>query len=277
MSIFSGEPLPVQPNIEDPEAVDRFHFKVLEYLRRLAAKLDGNLGGGGTGPPGPPGPATPLWVPSLVMLIQWEPSFGSPNIVISTQLQRTIPWNISGKDPIVPWDLQAGGAPWVDWPFDVQPDHTIIVREDGLYKIDFQIQGDMQFTHSNVGASVAQLPLIDARITVVPPLGQGWAFIPRNGFASQNEVETLNYSGTFPLLNGTRIIVECVVYWDDLRVSPPAIPQPIIPYFHGGTGLQIYKLTPNSDGGNHPNPPSGPGAGWNEFPPPWWGWQNFGY
>lgn len=37
--IFSGEPLPIQPLIKEPE-LDAFHRKILDYLRRLTAKLD---------------------------------------------------------------------------------------------------------------------------------------------------------------------------------------------------------------------------------------------
>lgn len=39
MPIFSGEPLPVAPKVDNAE-LDSFHRKVLDYLRRLSAKLD---------------------------------------------------------------------------------------------------------------------------------------------------------------------------------------------------------------------------------------------
>lgn len=44
--IFSGEPLPIAPAIDDAE-LSAFHRKVLDYLRRLAAKIDqfGDNGG----------------------------------------------------------------------------------------------------------------------------------------------------------------------------------------------------------------------------------------
>lgn len=48
-SIFSGEPLPVAPHVDDAN-VDSFYRKLIDYLRRLSAKLDkvtgGNQGGG---------------------------------------------------------------------------------------------------------------------------------------------------------------------------------------------------------------------------------------
>ncbi len=44
--IFSGEPLPVPPKTSNPE-LDAFHRKVVDYLRRLAGRLDLTGGGGG--------------------------------------------------------------------------------------------------------------------------------------------------------------------------------------------------------------------------------------
>lgn len=50
--IFSGEPLPIAPAIEDAE-LSAFHRKVLDYLRRLAGKIDQfGDGGGGDGADG---------------------------------------------------------------------------------------------------------------------------------------------------------------------------------------------------------------------------------
>jgi hypothetical protein len=43
--IFSGEPLPVPPNLKNPEA-DSFNRKLIDYLRRLSAKIDRFTGGG---------------------------------------------------------------------------------------------------------------------------------------------------------------------------------------------------------------------------------------
>jgi hypothetical protein len=49
-TLFSGEPLPLAPRVGDSE-VAAFHRKLLDYLRRLGAKLEQALGpgGGGTG------------------------------------------------------------------------------------------------------------------------------------------------------------------------------------------------------------------------------------
>jgi len=44
--IFSGEPLPVPPNMKNPE-VDAFNRKLIDYLRRLSAKIDRFTGTGG--------------------------------------------------------------------------------------------------------------------------------------------------------------------------------------------------------------------------------------
>lgn len=49
--IFSGEPLPVPPNMKNPE-VDAFNRKLIDYLRRLAAKIDRFTGTGGDGADG---------------------------------------------------------------------------------------------------------------------------------------------------------------------------------------------------------------------------------
>lgn len=38
--LFSGEPLPIPPHVADVE-IENFHRKLIEYLRRLAAKIDG--------------------------------------------------------------------------------------------------------------------------------------------------------------------------------------------------------------------------------------------
>lgn len=47
--IFSGEPLPIPPKIDDPN-VAAFHRKLIDYLRRLTGFLDRfATGGGGTG------------------------------------------------------------------------------------------------------------------------------------------------------------------------------------------------------------------------------------
>lgn len=48
-NIFSGEPLPIAPKINDPE-IDAFNRKLLDYLRRLVGKLSrfSNGDGGGT-------------------------------------------------------------------------------------------------------------------------------------------------------------------------------------------------------------------------------------
>lgn len=54
--IFSSEPLPIAPAISNVE-LEAFHRKVLDYLRRLAGKLD--QFGGVPGPAGPAGPQGP--------------------------------------------------------------------------------------------------------------------------------------------------------------------------------------------------------------------------
>lgn len=52
-TLFSGEPLPLAPNVRDNE-LSVFHRKLLDYLRRLGAKLEQVVGpgGGGGGTPG---------------------------------------------------------------------------------------------------------------------------------------------------------------------------------------------------------------------------------
>ena len=45
-NIFSGEPLPVAPEVDNPE-IDAFNRKLLDYLRRLTGKL-ARFGGGST-------------------------------------------------------------------------------------------------------------------------------------------------------------------------------------------------------------------------------------
>jgi len=46
-NIYSGEPLPVPPKVDDVE-VDAFNRKLIDYLRRLTGKLARFAGGGGS-------------------------------------------------------------------------------------------------------------------------------------------------------------------------------------------------------------------------------------
>lgn len=45
-SIFSGEIMPLAPELKDPE-LNAFHRNLLDYLRRLTGKLSRHVGGGG--------------------------------------------------------------------------------------------------------------------------------------------------------------------------------------------------------------------------------------
>ena len=99
-SLFSGEPLPVAPRVNQPE-VAAFHRKLLDYLRRLTGKLEQYIdvtggGGGGTGTTGVPTIA--LWLSSDTGL---ETSYTAVNFDKKLWLDSTEYTYTSGRITVV--------------------------------------------------------------------------------------------------------------------------------------------------------------------------------
>lgn len=105
--IFSGEPMPVAPQVKEPELAS-FHYKLLEYLRRLAAKIDANTGTG-------------------------DPGTGAATLVFGANLTAAFEYDDSGYIPIV-WDNVIRS----DTPFSHSAG-TITLANTGFYVVELDL------------------------------------------------------------------------------------------------------------------------------------------
>lgn len=169
--IYSGEPLPIAPRVADPE-LEAFHRKILDYLRRLTAKLDGS-GTGGTGPPGPPGASGPLPTLSLYSSLDF---FTSSSWV-------PIEWNQALRHDAV-YDHSI-----------VQASYEIKVLENGFYLFFF----DLEF---NTGVVFPG----EARIVITPP-GQPPRYVNMS-FGSMYSAGTLSMTVGMPLIQNVAVQIE---------------------------------------------------------------------
>jgi hypothetical protein len=109
-TIFSGEPLPLAPGVNDLE-LDAFHRKLLDYLRRLGAKLNQFVGQGA--------------VEALVAYIDTQSTFVSYTSIS--------------------WDHTL----WIDSPFENNGTY-IRVLVDGLYVFHVDVLVPEGFTLGNI-------------------------------------------------------------------------------------------------------------------------------
>lgn len=263
-NLFSGEPIPLVPNVESKEGMERWHFKVVEWMRRLGVNLDRSFND-----PDPPSPGMAR-VQTIVLNIQRN-QFGQTDVIASTDVfvGRGSPWGpITGGNAPVPWEtdpnVTVNPIPWRDRPYLVGPGETgIEILEDGLYHVTFNIEPD---TSQNLPPFDELMPLVDARIVL--RVGNE-ALIPYGALASVEHLESFSIQGTYPIKEGTVIETECVIHFDD-QAGPP---RPVVRY-DIGTNLQVLKLADGITGGNA----QPPGFGWPTavgVPP--WIWATFGW
>lgn len=123
--IISGEPLPTPPRALDPE-VDAYNRKIIDYLRRLSAKLQALLNGAGS---------------AVECYSAW---FDASQTVAAAY--ATITWNK---------DLHVDGP--YSHSMTVDPGKITVVL-DGLYlvccdlQVDAAVQGAIKLTNTNTGA-----------------------------------------------------------------------------------------------------------------------------
>lgn len=82
MTIFSGEPLPIAPKVDNPE-LDSFHRKILDYLRRIGAKL-----GSSEFPTGGASGGAALDLLSLILDGDQSTSSSWANVTWGTEIRR---------------------------------------------------------------------------------------------------------------------------------------------------------------------------------------------
>lgn len=173
--IFSGEPLPLQPSLddlkglEDPPNLGRFHFKLIEYLRRLGAKLDAAFNRDTEGK-----------VEAFAAYIDTEREI-APGY-------ENIPFGIdkSGGLSLVTWN---------DKPYTLQGDGSVKILLDGLYLFSIDVEFDIVVVPPpNPG-----IPVLAMRI-MLRRGGVGW--IPIHGYASVKDTETVNMSIALPIKAG---------------------------------------------------------------------------
>ncbi len=249
-SIFSGEPLPLVPNVESKEELERFHFKVIEYLRRLGAKLDNQF----NDPPGPGGAGIPSV--SRVMAhfggvqpgVYWQ-EFPAPH--------GGTTWG-SPPDAEVPWDADLLSMPHLDTAvYEIQGRRTKI-KVDGLYLIMFELGFGRHFT---LVPAAFNLPALDARLVIREDTGE--AFVPLGGWVSVRENETMSFSALYPLRRNVTLAVECIVYDETKPAKNPNITFEFIE-----SNFQVMKMQGKIDGGG--------GGGWPNPGIPPWAWISFG-
>jgi len=253
-SVFSGEPLPLQPNVESPEELARFHFKVIEYLRRLGAKLDNTF----NDPPGdPPGLAK---IPAVSMTLKERNGLSeflfSSDFITGGQTGWGTP-----PEANIPWETDPLIVPWLDEDvFEIQSTGAVKILKDGLYHIAYELGFDRS---RDLVPFAPNLPLIDSRLILQE---DQFAFIPRGGWLSVRENEGISYAAVFPIREGIIINTECIAHQDE----PPG-PAPEIRYEFIESRFHIMRLQSGVTGG-------GPGgAGWPLAGAPPWVWLSFGY
>lgn len=202
--LFSGEPLPLQPSVEDlkgiekPENLGRFHFKLIEFLRRLGAKLDAELNRDTKGK-----------VEAFAAYIAAD--------------QEIAPDYVN-----IPFGLDGAGAikliTWNDRPFTPQTDGSVKIEVDGLYLFIIDVEFDILVVPTpNPGT-----PILEMRI-LLRRGGVGW--IPIHGFASVKDTETVNMLIALPIKAGFFMHFQA-------RMTDP---EPLF-FENRGTRLQIFRL-----------------------------------
>lgn len=260
-SLFSGEPIPLAPNVEDKEEMERWIFKVREWMRRLGIKLD--QGFNNPAPPAPPDPPSLSRVPTIVLNLKRN-QFGSAGVIATTEFLagRDASWGSSSKNASVPWETNPNKTPnlipWRDKPYLIASGQSgIEIREDGLYHITFNIEPD---TEQNLAPFDEFFPLVDARILL---RDGNTAMIPQGALTSVEHLESFSIQGTYPIKAGIIIETECVIHFEDI---PGGLPRPRVSY-DTGTNLQVLKLADGITGGDA----DPPGFGWppGVSIPPW--------
>lgn len=235
--IFSGEPLPLQPSpndlkgLEAPEGLGRFHFKLIEFLRRLGAKLDEAFN------------RDTSRIQTLVVYMSGGNLLSTLNASPEGGF-KTMPF---GENLIV----------WNDKPYTVNNGGSVTIEEDGLYLISVDTEVVLLASPPpNPGGPLVELRVMIERSGIGRIVIFSYTSITDGALKVTGDGETIN-------------LLVCISVPKDhnIRVQARKSVFENLEFADRGTRMQILQLAKDTGGGGN----GGNGHGWPQPPdwPPW--------